>query len=185
MDPLRSNPSFEAYYRTIYRDRWDTLRKSLLEKRVTQPFTQGLRVPYRLDRGSVLAAKSLRLPPTGLILDACAAPGGKSLVIAAAMGPELSLLANEPSRERRRRLLMVLEEHLDPEKRCRIRVSGFDAASLVRSLRERNRFGGILWTRPVPVNGMSSWMQRPWRNGNPPGPGFLPGGSGPFFPRPF
>lgn len=148
MDRLLPNPDFEAYYRAIYRSRWDTLRKSLLEKRVTIPFTQGLKVPYRLDCGSVLAAESLRLPDTGLILDACAAPGGKSLVLAAAMGSELSLLANEPSRERRRRLLQVLEEHLDPKKRSRIDVSGFDAASLGGRKREHNRFGGILLDVP-------------------------------------
>jgi 16S rRNA (cytosine1407-C5)-methyltransferase len=64
------------------------------------------------------------------------------------MGPELSLLANEPSRERRRRLLQVLEEHLDPEKRSRIAVSGFDAASRGGRKRELNRFGGILLDAP-------------------------------------
>jgi 16S rRNA (cytosine1407-C5)-methyltransferase len=147
-DRLLSNPYFEAYYQGIYRDRWEALRKSLLEKWVRIPFTRGLRVPYSLDRGSVVAAESLRFPDTGLILDACAAPGGKSLVLAAAMGPELSLLANEPSRERRRRLLQVLEEHLDPEKRSRVAVSGFDAASLGGRKKERNRFGGILLDVP-------------------------------------
>ncbi|MDR2798768.1 MAG: 16S rRNA methyltransferase [Treponema sp.] len=148
MDRLLLNPYFEAYYRAIYRDRWEALRKSLLEKRASISFTQGLRVPYKLDWGSVLAAESLRFPDTGLMLDACAAPGGKSLVLAAAMGPELNLLANEPSRERRRRLLQVLEEHLDPEKRSRVAVSGFDAASLGGKKRERNRFGGILLDVP-------------------------------------
>lgn len=142
------NPDFEAYYRAIYRARWESLRKSLLEERVSIAFTQGLRVPYTLDRSSVLAAESLRLPKAGLILDACAAPGGKSLVLAAALGSELRLLANEPSRERRRRLLKVLEEHLDPETRSRVAVSGFDAASLGSSKRELNRFGGILLDAP-------------------------------------
>jgi 16S rRNA (cytosine1407-C5)-methyltransferase len=145
---LFCNQDFEAYYRTIYRSRWESLRKSLLEERVSIPFTQGLRVPYTLDRSSVLAAESLRLPDAGLILDACAAPGGKSLVLATALGSELRLLANEPSRERRRRLLKVLEEHLEPEKRSRVAVSGFDAASLGGRKRELNRFGGILLDAP-------------------------------------
>jgi 16S rRNA (cytosine1407-C5)-methyltransferase len=145
---LLPNQYFEAYYRAIYRDRWEALRKSLLEKHSSIAYTQGLRVPYSLDRSSIVAAASLRLPDAGLILDACAGPGGKSLVLAAAMGAKLSLLANEPSRERRRRLLQVLEEHLEPEKRSRVAVSGFDAASLGGRKSEHNRFGGILLDVP-------------------------------------
>ena len=57
-------------------------------------------------------------------------------------------MANEPSRERLRRLLQVLEEHLDPEKRSRIDVARFDAASLGGRKREHNRFGGILLDVP-------------------------------------
>ncbi|MDR2397149.1 MAG: 16S rRNA methyltransferase [Spirochaetaceae bacterium] len=148
MTGLISNSSFEAYYQELYGDRWKSLRKNLLEKRTPIAFTQGIRLPYMLDRGSVLAAQSLRLPDTGLILDACAAPGGKSLVIAASMGPEVSLLANEPSRERRRRLLKVLEDHLNTETRRRVQVSGFDAAQLGGNHRERSRFAGVLLDAP-------------------------------------
>jgi 16S rRNA (cytosine1407-C5)-methyltransferase len=111
-------------------------------------YDQGLSAPYLLDRASVLAAKSLRLPREGTVLDACAAPGGKSLVIAGGLGPGVSLLANELSGERRRRLVNVLDSHLDAERRGRVRVSGFDAAALAGKAGERGRFAGIILDAP-------------------------------------
>jgi 16S rRNA (cytosine1407-C5)-methyltransferase len=150
MAPL--NESFEDYYRTRYGARWDTLRQSLLEGAVPVPYSQGqtarLTVPYLLDRASILAAQTLRLPDEGLILDACAAPGGKSLVIASGMSGTARLLSNELSGERRRRLAKVLDDHLDKTLRERVKVSGFDAAALAGKKGEHGRFDGILLDVP-------------------------------------
>jgi 16S rRNA (cytosine1407-C5)-methyltransferase len=85
---------------------------------------------------------------SGLILDACAAPGGKSLVIAAALPAPLRLLCNELSGDRRRRLAEVLDRHLDGEKRSRVSVSGFDAAAQGRRKSEHGRFAAILLDAP-------------------------------------
>ena len=101
-----------------------------------------------MDQASVLAAESLRLPLEGLILDACAAPGGKSLVLASRMVDGARLLCNELSRERRRRLINVLDGHLDEEKRRRVSVSGFDAARAGGKKGEWNRFDAILLDAP-------------------------------------
>jgi 16S rRNA (cytosine1407-C5)-methyltransferase len=106
-----------------------------------------------MDRASILAAQSLRLPPEeapetpGTLLDACAAPGGKSLVIASRMGP-LRLLSNEFSRARRRRLSLVLDEHLEDGKRKQVSISGFDASALGARRSEWGRFAGILLDAP-------------------------------------
>jgi 16S rRNA (cytosine1407-C5)-methyltransferase len=140
--------AFEDYYRARYGSRWDSLRKSLLEPPAMTAYQEGLRAPYYLDRSSILAALSLRLPEEGLVLDACAAPGGKSLVIASVMGPGLCLLSNELSHERRRRLVQVLDEHLDKERRARVRVSGFNAAASAGKKTEHGRFSGILLDAP-------------------------------------
>jgi 16S rRNA (cytosine1407-C5)-methyltransferase len=143
-----TNVRFETYYAGLYGLRWERLRKSLLEKPEPVAFAEGLVYPYMLDYASIVAAQSLRLPEEGVILDACAAPGGKSLVLLAKMNPALRLLANEISGERRRRLVKVLDAHLANPKRDQVRVSGFDAAALGRKKSEFGRFGGILLDAP-------------------------------------
>ncbi|MDR0583434.1 MAG: 16S rRNA methyltransferase [Treponema sp.] len=145
------NEAFEFYYSALYGDRWEGLRKNLLEDRPAYAFSQGLRLPYFLDYASVLAARSLRLAPAEpafTALDACAAPGGKSLVIASALPAEARLLANEFSADRRRRLSEVLDKHLTREKREQVRVSGFDAAAQGGRKGEHGRFAAILLDAP-------------------------------------
>ncbi|MDR0623754.1 MAG: 16S rRNA methyltransferase [Treponema sp.] len=142
------NRDFEDYYTRLYGRRWECLRQSLRRESPVVSFEAGLKVPYRLNYASVLAALSIRIPDGGIILDACAAPGGKSLVLAAAMGENVTLLSNEFSRERRRRLEDVLNTHLPEEKRRRVRVSGFDAAALGGKKSEQGRFRAILLDAP-------------------------------------
>ena len=126
------NQDFEDYYKEIYMDRWPILRESLLCPVKTIAFNDGLIKPYMMDRASIIAAGSLRLPESGIVLDACAAPGGKSLVLTSRIAETVCLVSNEFSAERRRRLSRVLNEHLAEEKRAQIKITGFDAARLGR-----------------------------------------------------
>jgi 16S rRNA (cytosine1407-C5)-methyltransferase len=142
------NDQFETYYAGVYGNRWKELRESLLGKNDPVPYGSGLVKPYMLDRASTLAAQSLDISTAGSILDACAAPGGKALVIASRMGAQSTLLANELSGERRRRLAKVLDEHLPPEIRERVRVAGFDAAAAGGRKSELRRFAAILLDAP-------------------------------------
>jgi 16S rRNA (cytosine1407-C5)-methyltransferase len=142
------NDQFESYYAAVYGKRWGSLRESLRGRNDPVPYSEGLVKPYMLDRASVLAALSLDIAAEGPILDACAAPGGKALVIASRMGERSTLLANELSGERRRRLAKVLDEHLPRELRARVRVAGFDAAAAGGRPSERGRFAAILLDAP-------------------------------------
>jgi len=146
--PYGENKAFEAYYQNLWGCRWAKLRESLLLPAASFPYGDGLDKPYIMDRASILAAGSLRLPASGIVLDACAAPGGKSLVLASRMGSGVRLLCNELSGDRRRRLLRVLDEHLGGEKRRQVTVSGFDAAALGGNKAEWNRFDAILLDAP-------------------------------------
>jgi 16S rRNA (cytosine1407-C5)-methyltransferase len=139
---------FNSYYENIYGSRWKNLKEALLESSSPVPYSGGLLKVYMMDEASVIAAKTLRLPEEGIILDACAAPGGKSLVIASHMNDEVSLLSNEFSSERRRRLVNVMDEYLPPEKRSQVQVSGFDAAAQGGRKSERERFSAIMLDVP-------------------------------------
>ena len=124
--------AFEAYYAALFGDRWPALREALLKE--TQPVAFSVRggKPYYLDQASIYAAQALPPLDEGSYLDMCAAPGGKTLVLASGMGQEAHIQANELSRSRRARLLTVLAEHLPPDISTRIEVTGYDAATLPR-----------------------------------------------------
>jgi 16S rRNA C967 or C1407 C5-methylase (RsmB/RsmF family) len=139
---------FDRHFSSLFDQRWPALKDALLAPGDAVDYGNSLSSPYHLDSASVSAARLLRLPENGGILDACAAPGGKSLVLASRMSPGSTLLCNELSRDRRRRLSDVLDAHLPEDLRRRVRVSGFDAAAAGGRLSERGRFAAILLDAP-------------------------------------
>ena len=117
----------------------------------------GLLAWYAMDPASVLAARELGVRPGERVLDACAAPGGKSLVLAESLaglgegehepsGAAGQLVANERSATRRARLLRVLDDYLPPEWRQQVQVTGHDATRW--SQHERDAFDRILLDVP-------------------------------------
>jgi 16S rRNA (cytosine1407-C5)-methyltransferase len=140
--------AFDRWYAARFGGRWPLLRESLRKPAEGVPYHNGLVKPYLLDKASIRAAEALTLPDEGCVLDACAAPGGKSLVIASRMGSGVTLLSNELSGERRRRLVNVLDEHLDEARRARVTVSGFDASAAGGRATEQGRFAAILLDAP-------------------------------------
>ncbi len=122
------------------------MKSALLEPPCRIGWDEGLTKPYYLDAGSAAAALALPIAGTERVLDMCAAPGGKSLIIASRLNRGGSLVSNERSRERRQRLIRVLDEHLYPETRGRVTVTGHDAALLCRH--ERHSYSRILLDAP-------------------------------------
>lgn len=138
--------SFEQYYGELFGTRWSSLKEALLAP-VRQDALEGkCAKPYFLDAGSKEAAMSLPLPDNGTILDMCAAPGGKALIIAERMPLNSHLVANELSADRRNRLIRVLDDYLETETRGRVEVTGRDASQWSRH--EKSAYEAILLDVP-------------------------------------
>ncbi len=117
---------FTDYHQQLLGDRWEALAKALKES-VPHYELKGLK-SYFLDEASVWVAEELEVQPGQRVLDLCAAPGGKTLVLAKALNGEGALTSNDRSANRRARLKKVIEEHLDEKQRSIVRVTGHDAA---------------------------------------------------------
>ena len=118
---------FDGWYSQLYGARWPALKEALAKDPAYIEMREGLLKPYYLDEASSMAAKSLGAKPGERILDMCAAPGGKTLVIALALNGKGSLVANDRSAARRARLHRVLDEYLPGALLSTVKVTGHDA----------------------------------------------------------
>lgn len=120
--------AFEAYYHEIYGDRWEALKRALLTPapKISRPCFGGY-AQYVLDPASVRAAQALGVKPHEQVLDLCAAPGGKALILAEALQGSGKLIANELSLPRRMRLKEVFETHIPTSFQGNFQITGFDA----------------------------------------------------------
>lgn len=143
---LNGAQGFDQYYGAIYGERWPALRESLSGQVSHTEYKCGGQDSYFLDSGSVRAAVSLPLKGAQSILDMCAAPGGKTLVLASNMDKEAALLSNERSADRKVRLFHTVENCLPEQIRQRVTVICKDGAILCKS--PSNEFDRILLDAP-------------------------------------
>ncbi len=137
---------FNTYYQSLYKERWNVLKEALLVERTPIALSEGLLKSYYLDEASILAAEQLSVQQGDAVLDMCAAPGGKSLVLALALQGTGSLVSNDRSATRRARLKQVLASHLNPAWLETVRVTSHDASRW--SLYETEAYDRILLDAP-------------------------------------
>ena len=138
---------FFDYYEKLFADRWPALLESLKgEGKATELRFGDALEPYFLDEASVFAARALGVEPGDDVLDMCAAPGGKTLVLASMLKGEGSLQSNDRSPDRRERLKHVIENSLPEAWRNVIKVTGYDGMKF--GLHKKECFDKILLDAP-------------------------------------
>ncbi len=146
MSRAKNKIDFDSFYENLFPERWGNLKEALLKEPVKISYKTGLLKPYYLDEASILTAMALKVQEGDTVLDLCAAPGGKTLILAGRIGSSGTLTSNDRSSSRRNRLKRVLQEYLPPIVSERITVTGHDAARW--SLYERDRYDKILLDAP-------------------------------------
>jgi len=143
----KPNISFDEFYSEIFLDRWPTLKQSLLreESKVRRSCFHDF-AHYVMDQASIRAAEALHVLPGDQVLDLCAAPGGKTLVLLEKLQGKGLLIANEWSRDRRGRLTKVIEEHVPEEFKKNIQVTGYDGNQF--GLKRPDTFDRVLLDSP-------------------------------------
>lgn len=110
---------------------------------------------YRMDPASMAAALALDVSPGHKVLDMCAAPGGKSLILleqltGIADGNDIdtsgSFVANELSPKRRHRMMSVFKRHLPLEVRQMTQIIGRDGSRI--GLSQKDLYDRILLDAP-------------------------------------
>ncbi|MBR5400930.1 MAG: RsmB/NOP family class I SAM-dependent RNA methyltransferase [Treponema sp.] len=121
---------FEEYYSSLYAERWQSIKEAFTGPADSVEYhVSGAEKPYYLDSASIFAALCLPLEGAEQIVDLCAAPGGKTLVLASRMPSDAVLFSNERSPQRKHRLSVVVQECLPPQINERVKVSCSDGAT--------------------------------------------------------
>lgn len=130
---VNQNQDFNQFFKSVYESRWEGLSEALLQEvqyvhRKNLFFSEGcdLKETYKMDPASLKVAEALQVQEGDFVLDLCAAPGGKSLILAEKLNQTGQLISNEFSASRRERLVRVFKEYIPLEKRNNIFVQGKD-----------------------------------------------------------
>lgn len=139
---------FIDYYSSYFGERWENIEKSFANASDYRIIRNESGEEYFIDAASVVAAAALPLENAENILDLCAAPGGKSLVLADRMPENALLVSNEKSKNRYCRLKKVLQDFLPESVFQRITVTNHDAAKWCRYEGECEKYDAVLIDAP-------------------------------------
>ncbi len=148
----RGEIGFMRHHETHWGERWGPLCEALKKSGRKVGFELLRAVApreriYHLDAASLIPPMALQVCEDDEVLDLCAAPGGKSLVMWSAGAARL--VANELSDPRRARLKATLHDFLTDEQMLDVKVTGFDAQKW--GLHEANVYDAVL--ADVPCSG--------------------------------
>ena len=143
---LFGESGFNQFYSELFGSRWESLKESFFKENQSVEYKIEGCESYFLDSASVFAALCLPLENAQNILDLCAAPGGKTLVLASRMPNDAKLFSNERSASRVNRLKKVVETCLPETIRQRVKVSCSDGATWCK--RQSECFDRILLDAP-------------------------------------
>jgi 16S rRNA C967 or C1407 C5-methylase (RsmB/RsmF family) len=101
---------------------------------------------YIMDPASVIVARALEVREGDRVLDMCAAPGGKSLILIEGLQESGEIFANDLSPERRERLKKVIQQYVPRTIRDRVWVTGKDGVQF--GLKEPGSFDRVLLDAP-------------------------------------
>lgn len=150
------NKEFELYYSNLWGSRWPGLRQALMADKVYNaiyPYCDVLNEsdPYYMDVASVKVAQYLAVKPGEKVLDMCAAPGGKAMILLNQLQGKGVYWAND--KERYDRLVRVIQP-LYPA--GSFKLTSFDGRSM--GLRTHEKFDAILLD--APCSSESHWMKK-------------------------
>ncbi|MDD3162740.1 MAG: RsmB/NOP family class I SAM-dependent RNA methyltransferase [Sphaerochaetaceae bacterium] len=137
---------FDEFYNTIYGSRWTEIKQSFTKESVPVVLDETMGKPYYMDRASIAAASALPVSPGDCVLDMCAAPGGKTLILARKLNGNGLLVSNDRSASRRARLHSVIEDCLSTDQKSVITVTGHDSTQW--GLHETDRYDAVLLDAP-------------------------------------
>jgi 16S rRNA C967 or C1407 C5-methylase (RsmB/RsmF family) len=139
--------AFDEYFGRVYGDRWPVLLEAMKARHEkTSRSCFGGFSSYVMDSASILAAEALGVRPGDRVLDLCAAPGGKTLLLLESLEGKGELIANELSSERRRRLREVIDSHVPVGIRSTVKITGFDGNRF--GLQKRESYDRVLLDAP-------------------------------------
>lgn len=101
---------------------------------------------YVMDPASALVAQALEVQPGDDVLDMCAAPGGKTLILLEALQGKGQLIANDLSPDRRERLKKVMTQYVPRDKRDHFWIKGQDGVQF--GLKNPESYDRILLDAP-------------------------------------
>lgn len=145
-ETVSGSERFEQYYGSLYGTRWKTLKDAMLKETKPVSLSDRLTEPYYMDKASIIAANILPISENCSVLDMCAAPGGKTLVLSLKLNGTGLLVSNDRSAARRNRLINVLDNCLPKDLRSVVKVTGHDSTQW--SLHEKDCYDSILLDAP-------------------------------------